>query len=99
MNSGENDKVRLEAAKDILDRAGYGKTHKVAIAGSINVDHDTSKMELVNLILSSARRAGIKVKDDAPVYEGLPAAKPAEVIDVTPVAPAEIVGEPDDEGD
>jgi hypothetical protein len=84
MYSGENDKVRLEAAKDILDRAGYNKTAKIAIAGHLNVDHDTSKLELVNLILSSARRAGLKVKDDDPVFETTPA--PA-TIDVTPVAP------------
>lgn len=79
MHFGDSDKVRLEATKDILDRAGFNKTSKIAVAGSFHVDHDTSKMELVNLILSSARRAGIKVKDEDAVF-----AEPAKVIDVTP---------------
>lgn len=81
MLTGENDKVRLEAAKDVLDRAGHGKTQKVSVSGSVQVDHDTSKLELMNMILASARKAGIKVRDDAPLLEARPA---DQVIDVTP---------------
>ncbi len=72
---GDTDKVRLEAAKEILDRAGYGKTQKVSVSGNVHVDHDTSKLELINMIVSSARRAGL------PVREAQVAPK---VIDVTP---------------
>lgn len=56
--AGESEKIRLDASKDILDRAGYGKTQKVEVAG--RVDHNTSKMELINIILTSARKVGLK---------------------------------------
>jgi hypothetical protein len=83
MHGGENDKVRLEAAKEVMDRGGYGKTQKIALHGHLNVDHDTSKMELINLILSSARKSGlVKVRDDEPL---LSEPKPVgPVIDVEP---------------
>jgi hypothetical protein len=84
---GENDKVKLEAARDILDRAGHGKTQKVAVSGHMTVDHDTSKLELMNLILASARRAGIKVKDDTQLLEDRPA---GQTIDVAAEEPEEV---------
>jgi len=89
---GDSDKVRLEAAKEILDRAGYGKTQKVSVSGSVHVDHDTSKLELVNLILASAKKAGIKVKEEEPVFLTSPAAQ--ETIDVTPADTVEIKAKP-----
>jgi hypothetical protein len=85
---GDSDKVRLEASKDILDRAGHNKTQKVSLSGSVQVDHDTSKMELINLIISSARRAGLPVRDS----DSLPAPSSdlrTTTIDVTPVATAD----------
>lgn len=88
MHAGDSDKVRLEAAKDVLDRAGHGKTHKVQVGGQIHVDHDTSKLELINLIVSSAKRAGLPVKDSP----ALPEPKEPETIDVTPAAEATLVG-------
>lgn len=64
MIDGDSDKVRLEAAKDILDRSGHTKTTKVSIAGQVNVDHDTSRLELINIIMSSVKKVGIKTKQD-----------------------------------
>lgn len=75
MLTAEQEKVQLEAAKDILDRAGYNKTNKFAVA-SVTIDHQTSKAELINLIMSSAKRAGITPKDK-PAVE-------VEEINVTP---------------
>lgn len=78
MHAGENDKIKLEAAKEVLDRGGYGKTQKIALHGQVQVDHHTSKMELINMILSAANRAGIKKRDDA----ALPEKPVGPVIDV-----------------
>jgi hypothetical protein len=64
MHTSTDEKVQLAAATDLLDRAGYNKSTKVQVGGTITVDHDASKMELINLILSSARRAGIKTAEE-----------------------------------
>lgn len=93
MHFGDSDKVRLEASKDILDRAGHGKTQKVQIGGTVHVDHDTSKMELINLIVSSARRAGLPIKEE-PLLD---AATTPPTIDVTPTgtkAPVDVTEDP-----
>ena len=79
MHSGESDKVRLEATKEVLDRGGFGKTQKIQVHGQLGVDHDTSKMELINMILSSARRAKLPVKESA---EALPEKRVGPTIDV-----------------
>lgn len=60
MHTSTDEKVQLQAAQDILDRAGVGKTSKLHVGGQIHVDHDTAKNELISLILSSAARAGFK---------------------------------------
>lgn len=61
--TGSTDKkVKLDAIKDFLDRAGYAKVNKVAIAGSI--DSNASKEELVNTILGLAPKANIEIVDD-----------------------------------
>lgn len=75
MTNGENEKTRLDAAKDLLDRAGHGKTQKVAV-GHVHVDHTTSKRELINMVLSAARKAGINTvrKDDDEAPEVVEAA-------------------------
>lgn len=86
MISGDSDKIKLEAAKDILDRAGHNKTTKMSIAGQMNVSHETSKLELINIIMSSAKKAGIRTKSDP---EFLEVARTPETIDVTASVPSE----------
>lgn len=81
MNTSVDDKTRLAAATDVLDRAGHGKTTKHQHSGGITVDHQASKMELINMILSSAKRAGIKTKEETGT---LMQARGGETIDVTP---------------
>jgi hypothetical protein len=81
-------KVQLAAAQDILDRAGYNKTTKHLHAGLIgNVDVDSSKMELINIILSSAKKVGFRTEDPrgdviAKDQTPLPAPADGEVLDV-----------------
>lgn len=82
MHSSNDEKVQLAAATDLLDRAGHGKTTKHQHGGVVTVDHQASKMELINLILSSARRAGIETKDEG----GSQLEARPETIDVTPPA-------------
>jgi hypothetical protein len=65
MHTSPDEKVQLSAATEILDRAGVGRTTKVQVGGGLTVDHDTSKMELINLILSSAAKHGLKVKAES----------------------------------
>jgi len=62
MVGSEDEKMRFQAAKDILDRAGYGKMQKIAVAHA-HVDPATTRQELVNMIMTSAKRAGIRTKD------------------------------------
>lgn len=80
MHNSVDEKVQLAAATDLLDRAGHGKTTKHQHNGLVTIDHQASKMELINLILSSAKRAGIKTKEETGAL--LEARGPA--IDVTP---------------
>lgn len=57
-------KVKLEAARDILDRAGYTKVTKHAIA---RFDATTSKETIISSILGNAKileNAGIEIVDD-----------------------------------
>lgn len=63
MHTSNDEKVQLSAATDLLDRAGHGKTTKHQFQGGVTITHDASRMELVNMILTSARRAGIKTKE------------------------------------
>lgn len=54
MTDGDNDKIRLEAARDLLDRAGFTKTQKVAVAGAI--DTGAAKEELIATILGLSNK-------------------------------------------
>lgn len=57
------DKIKLEAIRDMLDRAGYGKVNKVAVAGTL--DAKASKEELLSTILGLGKKTGtIDVVDD-----------------------------------
>jgi hypothetical protein len=55
MNSG-SEKVQLDAAKDILDRAGHSKVNKVAMAGTL--DPQASKAELISTVLGLSKKTG-----------------------------------------
>lgn len=61
-------RLKTDIQQDLLDRAGYGKITK-ALNVTATVDHTTSKRELVNMIFTKAKKAGIKTKrkedDDA----------------------------------
>lgn len=58
-----SDKVKLEAAKDLLDRAGYTKVNKVALRGAI--DTNASKEELISTILGmNDKTKAIEIVDD-----------------------------------
>lgn len=62
--NGESERSRLEAMKDVLDRAGYGKINKHAIA---SVDPNSSKEALVSLILGAQKdleKSGVEILDD-----------------------------------
>lgn len=58
------DKLRFEVAKDVMDRAGHGKTQKIAV-GHMHIDPQATKTELINMIMSSAKSAGIDTKEEA----------------------------------
>jgi len=63
MIQGTNDKVQLEAAKELLDRAGYSKVNKVAVAGTL--DANASKDELMATILGLSKSTGeLEIVDD-----------------------------------
>lgn len=98
MTHGDTDRVRLDACQDILDRGGYGATTKHQVTGNVKVDHDTSKAELVNIVLSMAKQVGFPVRDAQPELpegetidvEGAPAeARPPEGVDTAPAEEAE----------
>lgn len=76
----KDDRLRLTAAQDLLDRAGYGKINKAVVAHS-NLDFRETKRELVNSVITLARKSGIKVKE-ADYVEG-----DDTVVDVTPSVP------------
>lgn len=64
LQTSESEKVRVDVAKDILDRAGYGKINK-AVIGSVRVDRHTAKSELINSIISMAKKTDvIKIKEN-----------------------------------
>lgn len=77
----EDPRLAFDAAKDVLDRAGHGKTQKIAV-GHVHVDHQTSKRELINMIMSSAKKAGLDVKDEEHVQGQLEGSCEGDVIDV-----------------
>lgn len=57
-------KVRAEISKDILDRAGYGKVTKHAVA---RFDASASKEEIISRIIGSKKdlgKVGIEITDD-----------------------------------
>lgn len=54
-------KLRTQIQQDILDRSGFGKINK-AVNITASVDPTTTKRELVNLILTKAKKAGIKTQ-------------------------------------
>jgi len=63
----ENEKIKTDIHKDLLDRAGHGKITKGAVLHAGVIDADTTKRELVNLALSMSKKAGFKVKEVAHV--------------------------------
>jgi hypothetical protein len=66
MTHGDSDRVRMDACKDVLDRGGYGATTKHQVTGNVKVDHDTSKAELVNIVMTMAKQVGFPVRDSLP---------------------------------
>jgi len=59
-----SDKIKLEAIRDILDRAGHGKVTKHAVA---RFDASTSKDAIISSILGNKKdlgRVGIEITDD-----------------------------------
>lgn len=61
-NPKESSKVRLEAIKDWLDRAGFGKVNKHAIAP---VDASTPREAVLALIAGKSKGADIEIVDDS----------------------------------
>ncbi len=64
LDPGTPSKVRAELLKDMLDRAGYGKVTKHAVA---RFDADTSKDAIISAIMGSKKdlgKAGIEIVDD-----------------------------------
>lgn len=62
--NGDSEKIRLEAQKDILDRAGYGRIQKHAIA---RVDVKDSKEAILAKIMGAQKdlkAAGIEIEED-----------------------------------
>jgi len=62
-------KVRLDAIRDFLDRAGYSKVNKHAVAA---VDPSQSKQAMISLLLGSTKALkaeGIEIEDDEPEEE------------------------------
>jgi len=59
---GETEKIRLEAIKDVLDRAGYTKVQKVALA---QLDASQPKAQLLAFIEGLSKKSGIiEIEDD-----------------------------------
>lgn len=57
----KSDNLKTAIQQDILDRAGYGKITK-AVHVHQPVDHNTTRQELMSLVKSKAREAGIAIK-------------------------------------
>lgn len=63
-SNGDNKKVQLSAIQDILDRAGYGKVNKHAVA---RVSVTESKDALISLLLganNALKAEGIEIVED-----------------------------------
>lgn len=60
----KDEKLRVSAAQDILDRAGHGKINK-SIHAHQDLGFENTKRELINSVMSLAKKAGIKVKEEA----------------------------------
>lgn len=58
----KDDRLKVNIAQDILDRAGHGKVNKAMVAHS-HVDMNTTKTELINMVMSMGKKAGLPVKD------------------------------------
>lgn len=50
MYSAKNERLRFEAATDILDRSGFGKQSKMTIDSSININYSTMSDEELRLL-------------------------------------------------
>lgn len=60
----KDEKLRVSAAQDILDRAGHGKISKAVVAHQ-DLGFENTKRELINSVMSLAKKAGIKVKEES----------------------------------
>lgn len=63
----KDEKLRVGIAQDLLDRAGHGKIQKGAVLHQGVIDINTTKTELVNLVLGLSKKAGVKVKKESHV--------------------------------
>lgn len=60
--SGKNEKTRLTALQDILDRAGYGKVEKHAIA---SIDPALPQEQLISMLEGIGKKTGtIEIEED-----------------------------------
>lgn len=62
--ASDSEKIKLEAIKDILDRAGFGKVTKHAVA---RFDANSSKEQILAAIMGARKdlsKAGIEIVDD-----------------------------------
>jgi hypothetical protein len=69
-----SEKLKTNIRQDLLDRAGHGKIAK-AINLSGTLDPKTSRRELMNIIMTKAKAAGVVIerKDDENVMDVAPA--------------------------
>jgi hypothetical protein len=56
----KSDNLKTAIQQDILDRAGYGKVSK-AVHVHAPMDHNTTRQELIALVKSKAREAGVQI--------------------------------------
>jgi hypothetical protein len=81
----KDERLKVSAAQDLLDRAGHGKVTKAVVAHH-DMGFKETKRELVNSVITLARKAGIKVKDDSYV-EGDEEVYEVEAKDIKDVTP------------
>lgn len=63
MYYGKTDKIKLEAAESLLDRAGIARINKTQISGEVNHNHSSyTTEELRNLVLERVKR--MKARED-----------------------------------
>jgi hypothetical protein len=81
----KDEKLKVSAAQDLLDRAGHGKVTKAVVAHH-DMGFQETKRELVNSVITLARKAGIKVKDESYVEgdEDIIEVQSEDIKDVTP---------------